>query len=689
MYSRYGNRAAYVISESYADAVGAFVRWLVEESGWKVTEPGRPDKLVNLRYRHVCILSRRLQSQYAEVMRPYTQALEAREIPHVLVGGKGFHDREEVLALRNVLQAIEWPDDALSVYATLKGPFLAFTDGALLTFRSRYGSFHPFGFARGWDAREGVPEEERELAEVLSTLADLHRNRNHRPIAETISRFLSSVRAHAGLANWRAGEQVLANCLRVVERARAFESDGGTSFRAFVELLEDEADRGEGEEAPIVEEGTEGVRIMTVHRAKGLEFPVVILADPTYGATHSRPSRYIDPERKLWAEPLCGALPLEVLENRDAEAAHDQAEAVRLAYVAATRARDLLVLPVVGEGEELSGWAEFLNPGAYPGIGTRRSPLLGGMAVPGCPAFGEQTILDSPRRSGPAPEGPAEVAVKPGLHTSQAGTPIVWWDPAVLELDVAPATGLRKHDILAADDGDVASTAGLQAYREWRELRERVITVGARPEAMVVAARTRAGQRAHQPETLADSENAQTSAGLAAQSSGEFALPVEVRQLPRVGYERPGNSRFGELVHRTLAAVKLSASSAEIQSAANLQARILGAPPAESAAAAVAVERALTDSLLMPLVTRDPDVVVHREVPVILQEETDEITEGVVDLTYRERLAGGAGRWTVVEFKTDREVEGAVALYKEQVAIYSRAIAKATGEEVRGVLLVI
>ena len=87
--------------------------WLVRESGWKVTEPGRPDVRVPIRPRHVCILSRRLQSRYEEVMRPYVRALEAREIPHVLVGGRWFHEREEVLALRNVLSAIEWPDDAL------------------------------------------------------------------------------------------------------------------------------------------------------------------------------------------------------------------------------------------------------------------------------------------------------------------------------------------------------------------------------------------------------------------------------------------------------------------------------------------------------------------------------------------------------------------------------------------------
>jgi ATP-dependent helicase/nuclease subunit A len=104
---------------------------------------------------------------------------------------------------------------------------------------------------------------------------------------------------------------------------------------------------------------------MTVHRAKGLEFPVVVLADPTFPAARDFPSRHVDPSRRLWLEPLCGCTPVELLEASQEELLRDQAEAVRLAYVAATRARDLLVVPGCGD-KELSGWLEVLNSTLYP-----------------------------------------------------------------------------------------------------------------------------------------------------------------------------------------------------------------------------------------------------------------------------------------------------------------------------------
>ena len=142
-YGRWGLTKT-AIDESLPDAVAAFVRWLVEESGWRVTERERPGEDLPVAPRHVCLLFRRFTQWGADVTQPYVEALEARTIPHMLVGGKSFHQREEVESLRTALTAIEWPDDELAVYGALRGPLFAVGDEALLEFRERVARLHPF-----------------------------------------------------------------------------------------------------------------------------------------------------------------------------------------------------------------------------------------------------------------------------------------------------------------------------------------------------------------------------------------------------------------------------------------------------------------------------------------------------------------------------------------------------------------
>ena len=95
------------------------------ESGWTVTEREAPDLRVPIRPRHICILFRRMNSFGRDVTRSYLRALEARHLPHVLVKGGSFNEREEVIAIRNLLGAIERPDDELLVFAALRGPIFA------------------------------------------------------------------------------------------------------------------------------------------------------------------------------------------------------------------------------------------------------------------------------------------------------------------------------------------------------------------------------------------------------------------------------------------------------------------------------------------------------------------------------------------------------------------------------------
>jgi ATP-dependent exoDNAse (exonuclease V) beta subunit len=178
----YGTRnvSAIAIEASLPDAAGAFIDWLVHESKWKVTER-TGETPVPVAARHVCILFRRFISFGEDVTMPYVRALEARGVKHVLVGGKTFHDREEVETLRAALAAIEWPDDELSVFATLRGSLFAIGDEELMAwkyqFKRRFTLFVPR------EVRDNT--HCRAIVQALDTLRALHRNRNRVSIADT------------------------------------------------------------------------------------------------------------------------------------------------------------------------------------------------------------------------------------------------------------------------------------------------------------------------------------------------------------------------------------------------------------------------------------------------------------------------------------------------------------------------
>jgi ATP-dependent exoDNAse (exonuclease V) beta subunit len=643
-YSDWGKVSNYAIDGSIPGAVGAFVDWLIRRSGWTVTERERGSEPVPLEARHVCLLFRRFVNWGQDVTRNYVRALEARLIPRVLVGGRSFHTREEVLALRNALAAIEWPDDELSVFATLHGPFFAVGDDALLMFRHRHGGLHPL--KRIDEAL--LDDATRPVREALDVLRRLHVHRNRRPTADTVAQFLEATRAHAGVAIWPTGEQALANLLRVLDQARRFEAAGATSFRAFVQKLDEDAERGGAAEAPVVEEGTDGVRIMTVHKAKGLEFPVVILVDPTCASVQRDPSRYVDGKKKLWVTPIAGCAPVELVENRNEVLRHDAEEAVRLTYVAATRARDLLVIPVVGD-ESVAGWVDVFNSVVYPA--ERRKAI----AAPGCPAFGDDSVLERPERTA----RDADHSVKPGLHAPQRGTHrVVWWDPRVLDLEKEEDAGLRQQRILAADEGGMAA-AGERAHEDWQTRRAALLERGARSTMRVKTATEIARDRA----------------------GGEGTIGFE--KTERQG-DRPRGTRFGTLVHAILADVPLAASESTVAEIARAKGRLVGAGAEEVEAATTAIVAALAHPLLKRAQAAGKQC--RRETPVTVTLEDGVLVEGVLDLVFHES-EGGTPAWVVVDYKTDTEISGRRAEYEAQVKLYVQAVAKATGQAAKGVLL--
>ncbi len=638
------------IDESLPDATAAFVSWLINQSGWTVTERDAPDKRVPIQPRHVCILFRRLNSFGKDVTRPYIRALEARHLQHVLVKGGSFNEREEVEAIRNLLGAIERPDDELVVFAALRGPVFALCDGALLEYRETlHGSLHPFR-----KIPESASDEVKEVGAGLGLLRDLHRGRNRRPIADTIARLLTETRAHAGFAIWPTGEQALANLMRLMDMARRYESRGGaTSFRGFVEELEARAERDEASDVPVVEEGTEGVRIMTVHRAKGLEFPVVVLADLTCKETRE-PSRHVNPARKLCAQRLAGYAPRELLEDADEEGRREREEAIRVLYVAATRARDLLVVPAVGD-EEREGWLQGLTPAIFPDPKKRRGPL--DRKPPGVPEFGDDSVRIRPQGYGSVGK---EKSVAPGMHRARVGSHrVVWWDPSKLELDVRETMGLRQIKLLEADQQKTVSTRGTDRWTTWEAARKKLIEAGRAPTIEVKTA-------------------TEFSIAEPLKDGGEEIEVIETRRDPK----RPHGKRFGSLVHLAMLRVSLDATASEIRAGVAADGRMLGAGEAEIESASRAVSAALK-SPLMSRVRSSADV--RRECPILLTLDDGTLIEGIADLAFSEG-SNGTQTWNVVDFKTDLAIASRLAEYRAQVSLYARGISRAAEAPARGIL---
>ena len=619
------------------DTIAAMVEWLVESSGWQVRDAENAEKLVPLTPRHICLLFRRFLNWGQDLTRDYVRSFEARGIPHLLVGSKSFHRREEVEALRAALNAVEWPEDELALFAALKGSLFAIPDSTLLRYRHEHKPLHPFRLPP-----EPVPEEFQPVCRALRLLADLHRGRNRRPVADTINELLEATRAHAGFALRPAGHQVLANVYRICDLARSFETGGGISFRGFVEELAAQANRQESAEAPVLEEGAEGVRLMTVHTAKGLEFPVVILADMTANLAAQEPDRFVDAARGLCATRLLRCAPYELLECEGEEKVRELSEGVRVAYVAATRARDLLIVPVCGD-EERDGWISPLNKAVYP---ERKDYRESRPAPACCPAFGDASVLERPGDF----VGHAEFSVKPGLHRARAGGhDVLWWDPATLKLAVGANFGLRQEDILA----DAGPDDGLERYHAWQQAREQAIAQGERMEYDVLTPSTAAG-------------------------APPAACEVSIEMLPSPA-DRPAGPRFGTLVHLVLRDLDLARAGAEAQALARMHGRVLGATAEETEAAAAAA----TAAAQHPLAARAGRAErLHRELPVMLRLEENRLLEGVIDLAFVEN-----GVWHVVDFKSSADLKSHRAEYERQLQWYGAALSRITGLPVRGWVL--
>ena len=331
-----------------AQCVGAMVQRIVGEE-WPVFDK-RLRQTRPVRYGDIALLARTFTASDV-----YADVLAASDIPLRIIGGKHFYLATEVHSLISALKAIDNPHDGLSLVAALRGPFFGVSDDELLLGACAHG-----GLSYRNAGHDGP------LGAAMGVLREFHERRNGEPIAVLLQRLLERTKVLELFALRPRGEQRVANVLKVVERARQLEAAEGVSFRGFVRWLsrlhETEADETE---SPLLEGEGDRVQFLSIHRSKGLEFPVVFVADMTSGGRRAasfivlRDNSPADGQFAFHVGPKVQGCYTANWPGDAYDTVRAEAELVRLFYVATTRARDLLfLLPEWGKTE--AGFTGFL-----------------------------------------------------------------------------------------------------------------------------------------------------------------------------------------------------------------------------------------------------------------------------------------------------------------------------------------
>jgi ATP-dependent helicase/nuclease subunit A len=332
-----GEGAPVTLYELGADVDEAgFLAALVRKIAGTVRVRGRDGGEAPARLRDITVLYRSDAS--GEVLSGYRKALAAAGIPHIVPSRKGFFLRQEIQDLRMVLSAIDVPADRSARHAALKTIFFGLSDSEILPIHG--------------DDRDAVPPRTKDALALLSRLAA---GKERAALSDLVAELYRETGVDFVALRLPEGERVAQNLSKAAEMARAFEWESRGSLKAFLAEIRRKAAEGrEEDEVPDFEEDEDAVRLSTIHAAKGLEFPVVILGALSRGGRRGPQGLRADRVHGLSALIFPGFRTFSAFREvpragrpvtfEEWERQKVAAEERRLLYVAATRAKDRLYL---------------------------------------------------------------------------------------------------------------------------------------------------------------------------------------------------------------------------------------------------------------------------------------------------------------------------------------------------------
>ncbi len=299
-------------------------------------------------------------------MRYYEQALQDYGLDYYLVGGRAFYAQQEIYDLVNLCQYLNDRDDEISLAGVLRSPFFCLRDETLFAIMQDAPNLSAaIVAAPPTTIDEQQQEQVRHAARVL---AELRHNKDRLPLHRLLNLGSPLHGIRRRIVGGTFGARKLANLRKLIDMARQFERTGLFTIAEFVQRLQDALSEEAKEElAATHPETSDVIRLMTIHQSKGLEFPVVVVADMDR-EDKARSSRVAFeehlgplvsiPEKFGKKIPHLGR---EIHQSHEKEA--ESAETIRKLYVATTRAADHLILCSSFDepGKTKSQWMRLLQ----------------------------------------------------------------------------------------------------------------------------------------------------------------------------------------------------------------------------------------------------------------------------------------------------------------------------------------
>jgi ATP-dependent helicase/nuclease subunit A len=339
------------------------IRQLVDSEEGIIAGPASETKTSTrpLELRDIAILFRTLSN-----VDLYEAALRDYGLDYYVVGGHAFYAQQEIYDVLNLLRAVTSAADEIALAGVLRSPFFSLTDESLYWLVEEGGTLNSGLFAHQLPAAFSADERLKGAA-AAETLTYLRGRKDFTPIATLLGEALSRTGYDAALVAEFLGDRKRANLQKLLEQARTADRGGVLDLAGFIGQLSEFVAREPKEPlAATLSESAQVIRLMTIHHAKGLEFPLVILPDLDRPENDHAPAAAFSPT-------LGPLIPLPDEDDRDhvvtgmklyqiLEKQEDVEERKRLLYVAATRAADHLILSssLAAYDDLRSDWLEML-----------------------------------------------------------------------------------------------------------------------------------------------------------------------------------------------------------------------------------------------------------------------------------------------------------------------------------------